>query len=147
MLILGLGTFEGLPEDPGPLELIQYGFATEFASRWSVILSLGSLTPNELVVIFRRGLTDVLAASADFGYDIRVPDPVLLYVAQTLAAAGPSVTPRAGVGWLRTAVDSVLLRLLDLEARPGLTYAVQADDVPVPASVLTSRGRPNKSPK
>lgn len=144
MLVLGLGTFEGLPRDPGPLELIQYGFATEFASRWPVILSLDALTENELVAIFKRELSATVNAAAEFGYDVHVPEAVLSSVAQALTAAGPGATPRAGVGWLRAAVDTALLRLLDLNARAGASYGVRFEDVPIPESILNCVGTPNR---
>jgi hypothetical protein len=54
-----------------------------------------------------------------------------------VAAAGEEVTPRAGMGWLQAAVDTAVLRLLDLSARPGTRFQVRPDDIPVPAALRT----------
>lgn len=73
--------------------------------------------------------------SREFGFDIEVPDAVLQYVAHAVADGGEHVTPRAGMGWLQAAVDSALLRLLDLDARHGASCRLQPDDVPIPGAV------------
>jgi ATP-dependent protease Clp ATPase subunit len=135
MLVLAMGTFQDLPEDPGPMELVSYGFSVEFASRWSVVLTMPSLSREALVSVLRREITPALEAAAQFGFSIRVPDPVLAYVATVLLAATDEVTPRAGAGWLVSAIDDTLLRLIDLGARPGQSVDLRPDDVPVPRSL------------
>lgn len=135
MLILGLGAFHGLPEDAGAGDLVRYGFSVEFASRFPVILTLSTPGPDQLVPILRREIEGALAGAAEFGFSIEVPDAVLRYVARGVCDAGPDVTPRAGAGWLTSAVDAALLRLIDLEAKPGTRIRLRADDVPVPAAL------------
>jgi ATP-dependent protease Clp ATPase subunit len=138
MLILGMGTFHGIPEDPGPGDLVSYGFTIEFAGRFPVVLRLRPLGPDHLVEILRREVSGSVAAASEFGYTIQIPPAVLRYVATAVADGGEGVTPRAGAGWLVSAVDTVLLRLIDLDARPGTRAVLRADDVPIPAPV---RGR------
>lgn len=82
----------------------------------------------------------MVAAAGDFGYEVGVSDAVLTYVARTVAAGGDAVTPRAGMGWLQSAVDAALLRLLDLSARPGTRYQLRPHDIVIPAT-LRSRAR------
>lgn len=135
MLIIGSGVFEGLGPDAGPAELVSLGFSAEFISRFPVILRLDRLSPEHLVPIYRISITDALAAAADFGYEIDVSDALLRYVALAVASGGDSVTPRAGIGWLQSAVDAALLRLLDLSARPGTRYQLRPDDVAIPATL------------
>ena len=135
MLIIGAGAFEGLEAGAGPTELVRYGYLTEFASRFSMVLSIQPLSPTALVEIYRVGIADAVTAASQFGYGIEVPDAVLLHVAQVIAGAGPSVTPRAGLGWLQATIDSALLRLLDLAARSGARYRIQLSDVEIPSSI------------
>jgi hypothetical protein len=44
MLILGLGAFHHLPPDPDPAHLVSYGYTPEFASRFTMLMVLASLT-------------------------------------------------------------------------------------------------------
>jgi hypothetical protein len=134
MLIIGLGAFDGLPADPDPAHLVSYGYTPEFASRFAMLMVLPPLTASDLVGVFRREV-DRLGGGGDFGYDIRVSDSVLRYVADAVLRAGDGVTPRAGIGWIQAAVDAALLRLLDLEAAPGTVYRLQPDDVTVPGRI------------
>jgi len=140
MLIIGSGVFEGLGSDPGPAELMSLGFSAEFISRFPVILRLDRLSPEHLVPIYRDAVADAVASARDFGYEVCASDALLMYVAKSVAAGGDAVTPRAGMGWLQSAVDAALLRLLDLSARPGTRYQLRPDDVAIPAT-LRSRGR------
>lgn len=135
MLIIGAGAFEGLEAGAGPSELVRYGYLTEFASRFPMVLAVQPLSPTALVEIYRVGIADALIAASQFGYAIQVPDTVLLHVAHSVADAGPSLTPRAGLGWLQGAVDSALLRLLDLAARPGARYRIEVSDLAIPSSL------------
>lgn len=135
MLIVGSGAFEGLAPDPTPGDLVAYGFSVEFAGRFSQILKLASLEPAHMVTIYRRAVEEAVMTSREFGFDIEVPDAVLQYVAHAVADGGEHVTPRAGMGWLQAAVDSALLRLLDLGARHGASCRLQPDDVPIPGAV------------
>lgn len=135
MLILGLGAFHGLPEDAGAGDLVRYGFSVEFASRFPVILTLSTPGPDQLVPILHREIAGALAGAAEFGFAIEVPEAVLRYVARGVCDAGPEVTPRAGAGWLISTVDAALLRLIDLEAKPGTRIRLSPDDVPVPAAL------------
>lgn len=135
MLIIGAGAFEGLPADPSPSDMVQYGYSVEFAGRISQILSLEPLTAAQMTAIYRRAVDEALIAASDFGYEIVVPDAVLLYVANAVSSSGQDVTPRAGMGWLQAAVDTALLRLLDLGARSGTTYRLQPDDIPIPGAI------------
>jgi hypothetical protein len=85
-----------------------------------------------------------VTAAAAFGYTITVPDSLLAFVAATVANAGEHVTPRAGLGWVQAAIDTALLRLLDVEARPGTCYTVRPDDLRIPLSLRqTPRGGPH----
>jgi hypothetical protein len=140
MLVIGSGVFEGLAPDAGPGGLVALGFSTEFVSRFPLVLRLERLSPEHLVPIYRHAVVDAVRAAKDFGFHIGVSDALLDYVARSVAAGGEEVTPRAGMGWLQAAVDTALLRLLDLAARPGTRYQIRPDDVPVPA-VLRSRAR------
>jgi ATP-dependent protease Clp ATPase subunit len=139
MLVVGSGVFEGLAPDAGPAGLVALGFSTEFVSRFPLVLRLKPLSPEHLVPIYRQAVADAVSAAKDFGFHIEVDVAVLAYVARAVAAAGEEVTPRAGMGWLQSAVDTAVLRLLELSARPGTRYQVRPDDVPVPAA-LRSRG-------
>jgi DNA polymerase III delta prime subunit len=141
MLIIGLGAFHDLPEDPGPSELIAYGYMPEFASRFPVILTLDRLEVGGLVQVFRREIEPALTAAQDFGYRIEVPDAVLFYIATAVAEGSRDVTPRAGAGWLVSAIDMALVRLLDLDARPGTQLILRADDVPIPAAIARVRAK------
>jgi DNA polymerase III delta prime subunit len=141
MMIIGLGAFQGLPQDPGPSELVAYGFTPEFASRFPVLLTLGDLDAGALVQILRREIEPAVTAAADFGYRIEVPLAVLRYVATAVVRGGRDVTPRAGVGWLVSAIDSALVRLLDLEARSNTRLTIRADDVPIPLTLSQARPR------
>jgi hypothetical protein len=134
MLIIGLGVFDGLPAEPDPAHLVSYGYTPEFASRFGIVMVLPPLTASDLVGVLRREV-DRLGGGADFGFKIRVPEPVLRYVADAVLRAGDGVTPRAGIGWIQAAVDAALLRLLDLEAAPGTVYPLQPDDVTVPSRI------------
>lgn len=140
MLVIGAGVFEGVADDAGPAELVAFGFSTEFVSRFPVVLRLSRLSPEHLVPIYRESVADAVETSRDFGYEVVVSDALLTYVAKTVAAGGHTVTPRAGMGWLQSAVDAALLRLLDLSARPGTRYQLRPDDVTIPAT-LRSRVR------
>jgi ATP-dependent protease Clp ATPase subunit len=140
MLIVGAGAFEGLPPDPTPGDLVAYGYLVEFASRFSVLISLQPLDRSALARVLVRELAPILESAAEFGYQIRVGRPVLHYVAGTLQSSG-SITPRAAMGWLQAAVDRVVLRLLDLEAPVGTQYDLSPDDIPVPAAI---RGGPKR---
>lgn len=135
MLIVGSGSFDGLAPDPGPGDLVAYGFSIELVGRISQILTVAPLTPAEMTAIYRRTVDEALIAARDFGFEIVVPDAVLLYVAHAVADGGEHVTPRAGMGWLQAAVDSAILRLLDLGARPGTVYQLQPDQVAIPAAL------------
>lgn len=140
MLIVGLGAFEGLASDPGPAELVAYGFMPEFASRFPVIVSLDGLNEEDLARVLLRDTEFALDAAREFGYEIAIPEAVYRYVsAAVLAGASSGITPRAGAGWLQTAVDEALIRLLDLEARPGTRLEIRPDDVPVPGRVRRAR--------
>jgi hypothetical protein len=140
MLIIGSGVFEGLAPDAGPAGLVALGFSTEFISRFGVILRLGRLSPEHLVPIYRNAVEDAVTVARDFGYHIGVSNALLTYVARAVAAGGEEVTPRAGMGWIQASIDTVLLRLLDLSARPGTRYQLRPDDVAIPA-MLRSRDR------
>jgi ATP-dependent Clp protease ATP-binding subunit ClpX len=135
MLIIGMGSFHDLPPHPGPAELIGYGFTIEFASRFPVVITLDSLDTDALVRLLRREMAPSIASAADFGFAIDVPDSVLIYVATAVGSGGDSVTPRAGVGWLQSAVDAALLRLIELEARQGTRYQIRPDEVSVPCGL------------
>lgn len=135
MLVIGAGVFGGLPSDAGPAELVAFGFSAEFVSRFPVILRLERLAPEHLVPIYREAVTGSVATATDFGYEIVVGDPLLRYVANAVASGGDDVTPRAGMGWLQAAVDTALLRLLDLSARPGTRYHLHPDDVAIPPTL------------
>lgn len=137
MLIIGSGVFEGLLPDAGPAGLVGLGFSTEFVSRFPLVLRLEPLSPEHLVPIYRQAVADAVSAAKDFGFHIHVNDSVLAYVARAVATAGSEVTPRAGMGWLQAAVDTAVLRLLDLSARPGTRFQVRPDDIPVPAALRT----------
>lgn len=135
MLIIAAGAFDGLPADPGPSDLVAYGYMPELASRFPVIVPFGRLVPAHLVPIYRTAAMKAVTAAAAFGFTISVPDALLAYVAATVANAGEQVTPRAGIGWIQAAVDTALLRLLDVEARPGTQYTVRPDDLQIPGSL------------
>ena len=100
-----------------------------------MILALSPLEPAHLVPILRREITPAVAGAAEFGFLVEVPDSVVRYVARAVVDAGPDVTPRAGAGWLTSAVDTALLRLIGLEAKAGTRLRIRADDVPIPAAL------------
>lgn len=135
MLIIGSGVFDCLGPNAGPGDLVALGFSAEFVSRFPVILRLERLPAEHLVPIYRNAIAEVVAAASDFGYEVGVSDALLTYVAKTVAAGGDAVTPRAGMGWLQSAVDAALLRLLDLSARPGTRYQLRPDDIAIPAAL------------
>jgi hypothetical protein len=135
MLVIAAGAFEGLPADPGPSDLVAYGYLPEFASRFPVIVPFSRLEPRHLVPIYRTAAMKAVSAAEAFGFAITVPDPILAYVAAAVGHAADEVTPRAGIGWIQAAVDLALLRLLDVEARPGTCYTLRPDDIAIPASL------------
>lgn len=139
MLIIAAGAFDGLPMDPGPGELVAYGYMPELASRFPMLLSFSGLEPQHLAAVYRSSTALPIRAAAEFGFEIIVPDSLLLYVANTVVSAGPHVTSRAGQGWVQAALDTALLRLLDLGARPGTRYVLRSDDVRIPSSVRQKR--------
>jgi|GEM_PF-2802016 len=147
MLIIGLGTFDGLGPDPGPSELVSYGFSPEFVSRFSVVVSFGSLSVRALTLVLRREVAPAIEAAAEFGYDIELPDSVLSYVATVVASCGDEVTPRAGAGWLQSAIDEALLRLLDLEAKAGAVLRIREEDIPVPSAMQNRSEVPPRTTK
>lgn len=138
MLVLAAGAFEGLPADPSPSDLVAYGYLPEFASRFPVIVPFSRLEPHQLVPIYRTAAAKAVSAAGAFGFAITVPDSILAYVAAAVANAPGEVTPRAGLGWIQAAVDLALLRLLDVEARPGTCYTLRPDDIAMPASLRRS---------
>jgi hypothetical protein len=135
MLIIAAGAFDGLPADAGPSELVAYGYMPELASRFLMIVPFGRLDPEHLLPIYRAAATKAAMGATAFGYTISVPDSLLMYVASTVATAGEQVTPRAGLGWIQAGVDTALLKLLDVEARPGASYTVRPDDLRIPAAL------------
>jgi hypothetical protein len=154
MLIIGSGVFEGLAEDAGPAELVAVGFSAEFVSRFPVILRLDRLSPEHLMPIYREAVAGAVTTATDFGYEVVIGDNLLRYVANAVASGADTVTPRAGMGWLQAAVDSALLRLLDLSARPGTRYEIRPDDVRIPGGLRPGRpttgssaeSRPSRDP-
>lgn len=144
MMILGLGAFEGMELDPGPRELIDYGFMPELAGRFSVCISLGALEERVLKEVLIRGTEEALRGAAAFGYEIQLTPEAVAYAASIVLGGGEGVTPRAGVGWLTAAIDRTLVRLLELEARPdtGIVHPIRPDDIPIPFSLAS----PSRSP-
>ncbi len=136
MLIVGAGAFDGLPAEPTPGDLVQYGYMPELASRFARIITLRPLGADQLVPVLRRGIAGGVGLAREFGFDVQVSDAVLRLVADVLVTARDSVTPRAGVAWVAAAIEEALVRLLDLEARAGTIYQVRPDDVPIPSPLL-----------
>jgi hypothetical protein len=135
MMILGLGCFEGLPHEAGPGDLVRYGYMTELSSRWSVIIRLERLTDRALRMILAQNAQDALAAANACGYVIRVSPEALGYAAAAVLRGGDEVTPRAAIGWLRSAIDRLLVRLLDLDAPADEIYEIRGDDLQIPPSL------------
>ena len=142
MMILGCGAFDGLPPDPGPGDLVRYGYLVEFASRFPIVVSLQSLDRSTLARVLAREIAPSIESAAEFGFAVRVARPVLHYVAGILETADGALTPRAAIGWLQAAIDRAVLRLLDLNAASGTRYDLTPDDITIPASIRSGRERP-----